>query len=383
MQQMFDLLKEALFNIEAEISEIDIDAVFEEATYQEVAPLIYSVLKKKNLISKEKEKELLKKLRPRLAKCNGVFLTHVEISSLFKGIEHTIIKGVASAKYYPEPFLRIMGDTDVIVKDTEKAKEILENNGYELVRESDELWHIEYRKNYMTVELHHTIHGIPQGNIEVENLFSDMYEQTETYQTVFGDVTVPSHFHNGLIMLLHMHAHFNSSGFGLRHLCDWAVFVNSFTEEDFVKTFKEKLKAVGLWRFACLLSQTSGYIGLEQKEWMGKDETIAQMLLEDIISCGNFGKKDFNRINSQKYVPVVGNPKKKKSQMGQYFDYGVKTTMQIWPFYKKHKWLLPIGFIAYCVRTGYRLITKKAKIYDLTENDKIYDLYSQLKLFEK
>lgn len=382
MQQIFDLLKEALFNIEADVTNIDIDAVFEESLHQEVAPLIYGVLKKKGLIDKVKDKELLKSLRPRLAKGNGVFLTHVEISSLFKNIEHTVIKGVASAKYYPEPFSRIMGDTDVIVNDVEKAKEILENNGYKCVNENAELWHIEYQKNSMSVELHHTIHGIPEGNVQVEALFDDLYKKTETYQTVFGDVTVPSHFHNGLIMLLHMHSHFNSSGIGLRHLSDWAVFVNSFTEEEFINIFEAKLKSIGLWRFAQMLSQASTKIGLSYNSWMGeREEELSTFIIEDMLSGGNFGRKDKKKKAIIGFVPKDNEAE--SSPVKQYFKYGIKNIYAMWPKTKKYKILLPFAFIVYCFRILFRIILGKTKIYSLKKGYDRRDTIKKLNCFVK
>ncbi len=383
MQQLIlDLLKEALFGIEANADKIDIDAVFEEALHQEVAPLIYGVLKKNGLIDKEKDKELLKALRPRIAKGNGVFLTHVEVSELFKDIEHTIIKGVASAKYYSEPFSRVMGDTDVIVKNIEKAKEILENNGYKCVKESDELWHIEYQKNAMSVELHHTIHGIPEKNSMVEALFDDLYEKTEKYQTVFGDVTVPSHFHNGLIMLLHMHTHFNSSGIGLRHLSDWAVFANSFSEDEFKEIFEEKLTSIGLWRFAKILSQTAMRIGLPYKNWMGeREDELSSFLLEDMLSGGNFGRKDTDKKAILSFVPK--DTEKKSSPIVRYFNHGIRSIYNIWPTVKKHKILLPFAFIAYCFRILFRIFAGKTKIRSLKKGYDRREMIKKLNCFVK
>lgn len=46
-------------------------------------------------------------------------------------------------------------------------------------------------------------------------------------------------------MLLHVAGHLINTGIGLRHLCDWAVFVAKFSDEGFCEMFEDKLKAVG------------------------------------------------------------------------------------------------------------------------------------------
>lgn len=382
-------LKKELFDKNVEFPpNINWEEVQKEAQLQAVDSLVYSGISKSGI-----EDEFFKKETAyQILKNTKSFMMHTNIGKILEKAEipYIIIKGAVSASYYPSPDIRPMGDTDILVKreNLTEAFELFKKYGLETDKEVEKVksgHHIDFKKGKQRIELHFDLPGFPETDMagEVEKLTADIWENTKEYETPYGKIVGPSEFHHGLIMLLHMQGHMQKGGMGLRHLCDWAVFVDKFTEDQFKNLFEDKLKSIGLWRFACLLSQTSKYIGLMQKEWMGNDEELSQKLLEDIISCGNFGRKDMHRVASQKYVPVVGNQKKKKSQMGQYFDYGVKTTCVLWPFYKKHKWLLPIGFFAYCIRTGYRLITKKSKMYNLKDNDKVYDLYSQLKLFEK
>ena len=380
MQVIFDLLSEALFNKNADVAYINIDDIFTEADAQEITPLIYGVLKKKGLLNNEKEKELRVELNKRIAKSNGIFITHVEVSKFLKEIEHTTIKGVASAKYYEEPFSRIMGDVDVIVKDFEKARELLRNNGFKEGTESDN--HIEFIKNSVSVELHHRIHGIPEGNSCVNNLFEDLYEKSEKYSTIFGEVTIPSDFHHGLIMLLHMHTHINTTGIGLRHLCDWAVFANSFTENEFVNLFEEKLKNIGLWRFTRIISQACINIGLDYKTWMGQpEEELTDFIISDIVAGGNFGRKNKERNAALSLVPK--DIEKKSSPVVQYFKYAKKSIYRIWPWAEKNKILLPFAFVLYCFRILLRLVFGKSKIYNLKAGYDRRDMFKKLNCFIK
>ena len=59
-----------------------------------------------------------------------------------------------------------------------------------------------------------------------------------------------------------MISHMTSESIGLRHLCDWAVFVNSISNNEFVGLFSENLKSFGLWKFAQIMTATSEkYLG--------------------------------------------------------------------------------------------------------------------------
>lgn len=382
MKVIFDLLGEALFNKNADITNVNVDDIFREASIQEVSPIIYGVLKKKNVFNSENEEQWKKSLNKRIAKGNGIFITHAIISNIFQDIEHTTIKGVASAKYYSEPFARIMGDVDVIVKDLEKAKEILINRGFEFKPIGEGLWHIEFKKRNVSVELHHRIHGIPDNNEEIEKLFFDLYEKAEKYPTVFGDITVPSDFHHGLILLLHMHGHLNSSGIGLRHLCDWAVFVNKFSEEEFADIFEHKLKNIGLWRFARIISQACTVIGLDYKNWMGeREEDFLEFIISDVVASGNFGRKSEERNTVLSFVPK--DIENKSTPALQYLKHGIKSIYSMWPTVKKHKILLPFAFIVYCFRILFRLFKGESKLYNLKEGYERREVFKELKCFIK
>lgn len=63
--------------------------------------------------------------------------------------------------------------------------------------------------------------------------------------------------------------HLLGEGIGLRHLCDWAVFADSLKEKEFRSLFETKLKSIGLWKFACILSQVCyKYLHCHNLSWL-------------------------------------------------------------------------------------------------------------------
>ena len=70
------------------------------------------------------------------------------------GIPYVILKGCASAFYYPDPSKRLMGDVDFLVKesDLEQAGEILRQEGF-VPWEEDHICHVVYRKDVTHLEM--------------------------------------------------------------------------------------------------------------------------------------------------------------------------------------------------------------------------------------
>lgn len=239
---------------------------------------------------------------------------HTEVHKLMTKahIPYVILKGSASAAYYPEPMLRTMGDVDFLVKhsDLKRADKILRENGFCPIENNKHSNHLAYRRAgfgvHSTWELHWKPVGVPNSSIgtKIEKYLSDIIDNAQRRETVECEYMLPTPFHHGLVMLLHVAEHLTSTGIGLRHLCDWAVFVAKFSDEEFCEMFEDKLKTVGLWRFAQLLTQLSiKYLNCPNKTWCGTgDSAYLEEMISDIMSGGNFGVKDSKRVEQRKYM---------------------------------------------------------------------------------
>ena len=232
------------------------------------------------------------------------------------GIPYVTMKGLASAYYYPDPSLRDMGDVDYLVleKDFERAKQAVSSAMFEVDHgDTADSIHIAFKREPLSIwEMHRSINGVPDGEIG-ECICTDMTKLIESSELVELDCAVcriSDKFHHGLIMLLHMISHMTSEGFGLRHLCDWAVFANSFSSDEFGNMFESKLKSYGIWKFAQMLTLVSErYLGMSEKAWARNPEITDGLLEEfiiDILNGGNFGKKDMNRYREIKHISNRG-----------------------------------------------------------------------------
>lgn len=291
------------------------------------------------------------------------FAEHSELHELMtaNSIPYVVMKGFASALYYPEPSLRSMGDVDFLVRpeDIEQAGKALEGAGFAVDHgDDDDGIHIAYQRPPISVwELHRSINGIPDGEIG-ENIRTEMNRMIESAELVNQDdiiCMVPDRFHHGLIMLLHTASHLTSEGVGLRHLCDWVVFASSLSDAEFRTIFEKKLKAFGLWRFAQVLTLLGiNYLGAPKRVWALEaieshkvDDDTLKGLMNDILSGGNFGFKDMNRYREIKYISDRG---ERTVSSGGILRQGFKTMNKKvradHKFIGKHKLLLPVGYIA-------------------------------------
>lgn len=311
-------------------------------------------------------------------------------------IPYVILKGSTSAAYYPEPLFRTMGDVDLLVSksDLSDVDAILQENGFHLWENNHECHLIYHRRTYgatSTWEVHWEPNGVPHGKPGkiIKEYLSDIIIKAEKYHVSEGEYMVPSTFHHGLVMLLHVAGHLINSGIGLRHLCDWAVFAAKFSDEEFCEMFEDKLKTVGLWRFAQLLTQLSvKYLHCPAKKWCGAgDDNYLEMMMVDIMNGGNFGVKDKNRINQAKLMTNTGKGKvDDTSLLKQLFltmNQKARTGM---PITATVPLLLPIGWLyvggRHLVRIKQRKrpsIDVKSMIAGAVERKEIY---KEFRLFE-
>lgn len=371
--------------------ETDWNGVYEESVRQTVAALAFSGYRQLPMDVKLKQ-SIMETYNGCLYQYIQNCTYHSYLDYLMKenNLSYVVLKGVASALYYPQPELRQMGDVDFLIEkgDIEKASCVLEKDGFH-PWEEDHICHIVFRKERMHYEMHFEPAGVP-GGAAGEKIRSYLADIQETAREVHDDAfsyVVPDEFHHGLVQLLHMQHHLLSEGIGLRHLCDWAVFVHSFGKGEFEKMFREKLEAVGLWQFARIISLTAHLgLGLPQQNWMGKEKNLAADLLSDILCGGNFGNKDDQRMYEGMFISNRGKDGVRHTRFGQF----IRTLNQVvythWPISRRIRLLLPPGWFFFGIRQIIRMATGKRRKVDFLKSYRKSmgrkELYRQLKLFE-
>ena len=223
--------------------------------------------------------------------------------------QYVILKGEAAAAYYPKPGLRHLGDVDFMVprECVEQTVEKLKAQGFTHSCEEDDYHQVLFRDGE-NLEIHIEPAGMPgDGKKEhIESFMETLYENRLRVETPSGAFYAPAHAHHGLILLLHMQHHMWGQGLGLRHIMDWACYVNQTAQCAFwTKQLLPLLDAVGL-KFYCAVvtKMCSLYLGTACPSWASvAPEKLCRQLMEDSLAGGNFGRKDQDRRRSASMLP--------------------------------------------------------------------------------
>lgn len=186
-----------------------------------------------------------------LQKTKNMMLNYYQIDaftrhtvSLLKenGVPCILLKGISLAACYPVPEYRKLGDLDLYINKPEnlrKAKALLEAHGY---REEKELsdHHLTYRYTFpktgrsFLLELHYRVVGMYQyapANQTVEEIYSSLHLKPvqKTFNGFSYEVLPPTEY--VFYMIHHMLKHYLYSGFGIRLLCDFTLYLQRYERE--------------------------------------------------------------------------------------------------------------------------------------------------------
>jgi hypothetical protein len=305
-------------------------------------------------------------------------------------ISYCALKGAVSASYYPDPFLRSMGDVDFYVHpdDIDKALQVFQHEGF--VRdEMNHPCHISMKNGSKHFEMHFKPVAYREGPIgeKLEEYWGDIRETAVLNESNLATYYGPSIFHHGFILLTHLQHHLFYEGVGLRHFCDWVLFADSLSNDDFVSVFESKLKQIGLYRLAQLLSLGAvKHMGMAHKDWMGDDYNTADELLADIIYGGNFGRKDKQRAYEGLFIYDRNTGDMNKGRLRQFFGSLNNMVDYHWKSAKKCTILYPIGWAYFSLRYLIRVMLGKRKmnlVDTYRKSGQRREKYSKIRVFER
>lgn len=299
-------------------------------------------------------------------------------------INYFIFKGLCSAIYYNKPELRECGDIDFYIdyNDIEKCNDILIKAGFEPDNKTD-IKHFNYSFDGITVELHHRFWEMPNTNPAhyIENVLNNAINNTKTYSC--GDYVFkgPNVIEHGLILILHIINHIQKGGIGLRHLCDYAVFLSSNDFKENYNHIIEAYKKGGIYKIAKVAAVIANkYLGSQHYEFMDNvDENLVNIFLDDIMKSGNFGALSRDLYQSSDIFTLNGTEK-------NFFQKSIAFFKKSWPACDKFKILLLIAPFYICIRSIINMIRgrrPKVNVFKFTKRGiKRSNLYKKLDFFK-
>ena len=392
---VLELLSAAVTNTQPNIDDkllasADWDTIGLIASHQAVTPMIFDQMAKyRTAIPKEIFIKWYNHILKVLSQNSVVEKAQKELTEILNDkYDYVILKGIAAAFYYNKPELRGLGDVDFLTHKS-LAKTITQeitDKGY--VNYADNDRHITFKKTGKMLELHRELPGVPYGKKGkmVNDFAKDIYAESYLANCLNNEFKMPSPKHHAAILLLHNAHHLVSEGLGLRHLCDWACFVDKTCNDAFWQTeFIPFTKEIGMYHFASILTKTcSLYLKTACPEWVAADDNVCDELMADILSGGNFGEFDKSRKGSGMMISEHGKGGTKNSKAYNMFR-ALHTSMNtMYPILNKAPYLYPFIFVWRIIK--YLIMMSKGERPSLIAAAKKAEqrraFYDKLKIFE-
>ena len=302
-------------------------------------------------------------------------------------VDYCIIKGSSAADYYPNPEDRALGDIDFLIDSENKneVEELLKENGYEMW-DMPHPSHSVFNKGNAHLEMHFEVAGLPNNNSKdyIRTFLKPATKEIIKKVNQFGAFNSPNELYHGIIILLHMQHHMQKEGLGLRHLCDWACYVNKTYN---MPMFKEELlpflKKIGLYKYAQVVTKIcTQYLGIDKQDWVEEQsDELCDRLLIDILNGGNFGYKEKGRSHSAHMIAQKG--EKDNGLIGNAFRSIHRIVLENYPIVKKVWLFYPFIYIWKLVKYLFlMLIGKRKSVFKLmSKANERKDIYSNLEIF--
>ncbi len=262
-----------------------------------------------------------------------------ELVQLMKAskIPMVVLKGSAAAIYYPDPFLRTMGDIDFIVPQSqfETACALLPKIGYHLVKDLDFVGrHRCYQKDGIEVELHH---HYSYDDFDIEKYVTSGIENSDVIELSGHLVPILPQMENGMVLLSHVAGHLRSE-IGLRQVLDWMMYVDKVADDRFwAEHLCSAATECGLQTLAIVMTRMCQvYLGLRDSiTWADSaDLTLCDELLRNLLITGNFG----NANGAGTGIETVATNIRRNGLFFTLQNAGEHN----WKAYQKHKVLKPL-----------------------------------------
>lgn len=219
------------------------------------------------------------------------------------GIKPIVLKGLVCRKAYGRlENHRASGDEDIYIpmSDFALCHRIFEENGYVTDYTGDfskrylsRVQTVSYknRQNKLKIEVHLNLFGTQNAFREAMNLTLERALQSP-YKTVFDGIEIytldpTDHY---IFLLLHYLKHFMTTGAGIRHIMDLAVFGNKYDNSiDFPSAEKALLSFIDGSFYADTVELMKLFGGRESTSLAPHD---SNSLYEDLLNGGTYGMDD-------------------------------------------------------------------------------------------
>lgn len=279
------------------------------------------------------------------------------------GLTPLVVKGVVCRTLYPNPDQRMSGDEDLLLPHDQlrACHRRLVELGFRTEGDEDGTEQA-YETSFVStrapliIEVHSGL--FPQedgayGNLAA--LFETVFDRAEARSVEGHTLRTLSHTDHMLFLICHAFKHFLHSGFGLRQVCDIALYANHFGSVIDWAAVQYACRSVRAERFAAGLFQIAEqYLTFNPtqacfpEDWRTLN-VQTEPLLEDLLCSGIYGSASMSRRHSSRITlsAVTASRKGGTEHAGvlKALFPPVAALQRRFPYLEKHPWLLPLAWM--------------------------------------
>ena len=323
------------------VQNIDLEKIYRLAKFHTVRAAVCIAAERAGINNEKLHDAMKKAVRKNI-------LLDIERTAVFEefeknGIWYMPLKGSILKELYPENGMREMADNDVLCNSAaqEKVRQIFLDRGYH-TKSFGKANHDVYMKPPV---LNFEIHSSLFSEYHSDKLYS-YYQNTERFMIKDTDNKYGYHFSDEdfyIFMTAHEWKHFSGSGTGIRSLLDCYVFMQNKSAALDMDYIGEQVRKLGICDFekerrelAMKLFSAEEFPSLNESE---------ESMLKSYFDYGTYGTLSHS---VEKSVERYFTEKPDSSKLRYIWKKIFPDTehMKTWyPFFYRHKLLLPIGYI--------------------------------------
>ena len=342
-QDLLALLRQSLHGTKAGCAQLSPELA-SLAQSHKVLPLIYEAAPDPALRS-----AVLRQIMEQTIKTSEFLNLYRQLCSV--GLRPLVVKGIAVRSLYPKPDLRPSADEDlwILPENFDACHRAM--LAWDMTAPADtDAYEIPYRKpeSPLYIELHkHLFPPQSEAYGDLNRFFSGSFDRAEEISVDGTAVYTLCPTDHLFYLICHAFKHFLHSGFGIRQVCDIAIFAERKAQEIDWPQITENCKAIRADRFAAAIFMIGEkHLGISAPETFRFPDVDEEPLLNDLLDSGVYGSSTADRQHSST-VTLHAVSGKKRGRLSASLFPSAKQLEGRYPYLKKHPWLLPA---AWCSR---------------------------------
>ena len=276
------------------------------------------------------------------------------------GCTPLVVKGLVCRNLYPQPDLRLSTDEDLLIpaNQFDTCHQVFREYGLNTeisANQFDSEYEIPFRKadGVLYIELHKSLFP-PQSDAYGD--WNRFFDGAGKRAVKSGEVYTLGHTDHLFYLICHAFKHFIHSGFGIRQLCDIAMYANAYGQQiDWDSVYKNCCEINARTFAATLFAIGEKHLVFDTEkacypQYFAENATDETNMLNDLLSAGVFGGATMSRKHSSNMTLDAVATDKQGKKAGKSLKNTLFPSAQRlkgrYTYLEKRPYLLPVAWVS-------------------------------------